>query len=71
MGSESNCIDAAWYPGEAVSIVVLGEVQGRTTLIITIAPGSREARDAVLATLIENGLTPGHDRLAELLLSPP
>jgi uncharacterized protein YndB with AHSA1/START domain len=62
--------DESWYPGEAVGTVVLVERDGRTTLTQTILYESREARDAVLRSPMEQGLAAGYDRLAELLASP-
>lgn len=61
--------DDAWYPGEAVGTVVLVEQDGRTTLTQTILYQSREARDAVLKTPMEDGVAMGYDRMAELLVS--
>jgi uncharacterized protein YndB with AHSA1/START domain len=59
--------DEAWYPGEAVGTIVLTEEGGKTTLTQTILYESREARDAVLKTPMEQGVAAGYDRLAELL----
>lgn len=61
--------DESWYPGEAVGTVVLVEEAGRTTLTQTMLYESREARDAVLASPMEDGVAAGYDRLAELLAS--
>jgi len=61
--------DEAWYPGEAVGTVVLIEQHGKTTLTQTVQYESREARDAVLRTPMEQGLAMGYDRLAALLES--
>ncbi len=59
--------DEAWYPGEAVVTQVLEERDGKTTLTLTVLYESREARDAVLKTPMEQGVAMGYDRLAELL----
>ncbi len=59
--------DVAWYPGEAVGTLVLVEEGGKTTLTNTILYESKEARDAVLKTPMEQGVAAGYDRLAELL----
>ena len=40
-----------------------------TTLTQTILYGSREARDVVLKSPMEQGVAAGYDRLAELLAS--
>lgn len=61
--------DESWYPGEAVGTVVLVEQGGRTTLTQTILYESREARDIVLKSPMEQGVAAGYDRLAELLVS--
>jgi uncharacterized protein YndB with AHSA1/START domain len=61
--------DQSWYPGEAVGTVVLVEREGRTTLTQTIRYESREARDAVLRSPMEEGVAASYDRLAELVAS--
>jgi len=63
--------DEAWYPGEAVDTLVLVERGGRTTLTLTVRYESREARDAVLKSGMESGVTASYDRLADLLASTP
>ncbi len=59
--------DESWYPGEAVDTIVLVEQGGRTTLTQTMLYESREARDAVLKSPMEQGVAAGYDRLADLL----
>jgi uncharacterized protein YndB with AHSA1/START domain len=61
--------DQSWYAGEAVSSIVLTEQGGKTTLTLTVRYESREVRDAVLKTPMEQGVAAGYDRLAELLAS--
>jgi len=61
--------DEAWYPGEALNTLVLVEQGGRTTLTQTMRYESRAARDGVLKSGMEKGLTASYDRLAELLAS--
>jgi uncharacterized protein YndB with AHSA1/START domain len=61
--------DQSWYPGEAVSTIALVEQGGRTTLTLTVRYESREARDAVLRSPMEQGVAAGFDKLAELLAS--
>jgi len=63
--------DQAWYPGEGVGTLVLVEQGGRTTLTHTMLYESREARDAVLKSGMEQGVAASYDRLAELLASAP
>ena len=62
--------DEPWYPGEAVATIVLVEQQGRTTLTQTLLYESREARDSVITSTMDQGVAAGYDRLAELLASP-
>jgi uncharacterized protein YndB with AHSA1/START domain len=61
--------DESWYPGEAVSTVVLVQQGDRTTLTLTVRYESREARDAVLKSPMESGVAAGFDKLEELLAS--
>jgi uncharacterized protein YndB with AHSA1/START domain len=59
--------EQSWYPGEAVGTIVLIEQAGKTTLTQTILYESREARDIVLKSPMEQGVTASYERLAELL----
>jgi uncharacterized protein YndB with AHSA1/START domain len=61
--------DESWYPGEAVGTIVLVEQGGKTALTQTVLYESSEAREAVLKSPMEQGVTAGYDRLAELLTS--
>lgn len=61
--------DQSWYPGEAVSTLMLVEQSGRTTLTQTVRYESREARDVVLKSPMEQGVAASYDRLEELLAS--
>lgn len=63
--------DESWYPGEAVLTLELVEEDGRTALTQTMLYESPEARDAVLASPMEEGVAASYDRLAELLASLP
>src|SRR5258708_1154493 len=62
--------DQAWYPGEAVGTLVLSERGGKTRVSQTVLYQSGEARDAVLKSGMEKGVSASYDRLAELLTSP-
>ena len=62
--------DEAWYPGEAVGTLVLSERGGKTRVTQTVLYQSPEARDAVLKSGMEKGVSASYDRLAELLTSP-
>ena len=64
---DERSFDVSWYPGEAVGKIVLVEQVGKTTLTMTVLYESREARDEVLKTPMEQGVAYGYDRLAELL----
>jgi len=59
--------DQSWYPGEAVGTIVMIEQGSRTTLTLTVRYESREARDAVLRSPMEQGVAAGYDKLAEVL----
>jgi uncharacterized protein YndB with AHSA1/START domain len=59
--------DEPWYPGEAVGTIVLVEHDGQTTLTQTMLYESRDARDAVLRSPMEEGVAASYDRLADLL----
>src|SRR5215510_15284107 len=63
----SEKFDHAWYPGEALGTVVLTEQGGKTTLTQTLLYESREARDGVLQSPMEEGVAQSYDRLAELV----
>ncbi|MGH9258938.1 MAG: SRPBCC family protein [Acidimicrobiales bacterium] len=66
----SEKFDESWYPGEAVGTIVLVERGGRTTLTQTMLYESRDAREAVLKSPMEQGLAVGYDRLEALLAEP-
>ena len=59
--------DEAWYPGGAVGTLVLREQDGRTLMTTTVLYDSREARDAVLKSPMEQGAGAGYDKLEEFL----
>src|SRR3954466_14046422 len=59
--------DEAWYPGEAIGTLTLAEKRGRTQVMQVMQYQSKEAREAVLKSPMEAGLSAGFDRLAELL----
>jgi uncharacterized protein YndB with AHSA1/START domain len=61
--------DQPWYPGEAVGTLVFDEHRGQTTLTQTLRYESKEARDAVLASNMDDGLGMSYDRL-DMLLEP-
>jgi uncharacterized protein YndB with AHSA1/START domain len=59
--------DESWYPGEGVGTIELFEYEDKTTLTMTLRYESREARDVVLKSPMEEGVAAGYDRLADLL----
>jgi uncharacterized protein YndB with AHSA1/START domain len=65
----TQLFDEDWTGGEAIGTIVLVERGGKTTLSNTILYASREARDAVLQTPMEQGVAAGYDRLDELFQS--
>jgi uncharacterized protein YndB with AHSA1/START domain len=65
----TELFDEAWYPGESLITTTLVEQGGRTTLTSTILYLSQEARDGVLKSGMESGVSVSYDRLAELLAS--
>jgi uncharacterized protein YndB with AHSA1/START domain len=67
----TEAFDESWYPGEAVGTAELTEQDGRTTLTTTIRYSSREARDAVLKSPMETGVSKGYEQLDAVLASRP
>lgn len=59
--------DDPWYEGEAVSTVTFVETDGVTTLTNTMRYVSKAARDGVLQSPMEEGLSMSYDRLEALL----
>jgi uncharacterized protein YndB with AHSA1/START domain len=53
---------------EALNTLEFQEVDGQTTIIMTIRYPSKEARDMALQTGMKDGMTVGYDRLEEYLL---
>jgi uncharacterized protein YndB with AHSA1/START domain len=63
----TELFDEDWTGGETVSTLVLTEQNGWTTVTNTVEYPSREARDAVLASPMAQGVKASYDRLEELL----
>jgi uncharacterized protein YndB with AHSA1/START domain len=63
----SELFDETWYPGEGLTTTVLIENDGQTTLTTTVLYESKAARDVVLASPMEKGVTLSYNRLEELL----
>jgi uncharacterized protein YndB with AHSA1/START domain len=61
--------DDPWYPGGCVNTSTFVEKNGKTTLTTVSLFDDKAARDAVLASPMEEGVAVGYDRLAEILES--
>jgi len=59
--------DDAWYPGKAIGTVAFVEEGGKTRVTQTVLYESRDARDAVLKSGMEQGVSVSYDRLAKVL----
>jgi uncharacterized protein YndB with AHSA1/START domain len=55
------------YPGESQVTTILVEQGGQTTLSATILYPSKEVRDIIVKTGMEDGAAETYDKLAELL----
>jgi uncharacterized protein YndB with AHSA1/START domain len=65
----TEAYDEPWYEGEATSMIVLVERDGKTTLTTTVRYASRAVRDGVLKSGMSQGFAAGLDRMADLLAS--
>ena len=65
----TEAFDEPWYEGEAVGTVVFAEQGGKTTLTTTMRYASKQVRDAVLKSPMEQGMAASYDQLAEVLAS--
>lgn len=61
--------DEAWYPGEGLGTIVLTEQGGQTTVTQTVRYETREARDGVLKSPMESGVSASYNQLQLLLES--
>ncbi len=61
--------DEAWYAGESIVTTELAEDDGKTIFTVTLQYESREARDMVMASPMEDGAAASYDRLAALVES--
>jgi len=61
--------DEAWYPGEGLGTVVFTEQGGLTTVTQTVRYETREARDGVLKSPMEDGVSASYNKLQEVLES--
>jgi uncharacterized protein YndB with AHSA1/START domain len=60
----------AWYSGEALGTVQLVERDGKTTLIQTVRYESQSARDGVLSSGWEDGVSASYARLDGIVAAP-
>jgi uncharacterized protein YndB with AHSA1/START domain len=65
--SATEKFDQAWYPGEAIVTTELAESGGVTTLTLTARYESREARDAVLRSPMDQGVEATYNSLEAFL----
>ena len=65
----TEVFDEAWYPGEATDTLTLVEKDGKTTMTVLVRYASKEARDAVLQTPMDQGVAAGYDALDAVLRS--
>jgi uncharacterized protein YndB with AHSA1/START domain len=63
----TEAFDQAWYPGEAVGTLLLTEEGGRTKLTQVVLYESRDARDGVLKSPMEEGVAVSYDRLEKIV----
>ncbi|HJP86410.1 MAG TPA: SRPBCC family protein [Gemmatimonadaceae bacterium] len=61
--------DEAWYPGEAVNTTEFAEQSGKTTVTQNILYESKDARDGILKSGMESGVSRSYERLEEVLAS--
>jgi uncharacterized protein YndB with AHSA1/START domain len=59
--------DEAWYPGGMIATLELSEESGRTFMVQTFRYDTREARDMVLKSPMEEGMVAGYNRLDDVL----
>lgn len=64
---QSEKFDEAWYPGDAIVTTAFEETDGRTTIVVSIRYETKEARDGVLQSPMEDGVAVSYNRLAELV----
>ena len=59
--------DESWYEGEALDTITFAEHGGKTTVTTNVRYASRDVRDAVLKTPMDEGMAAGFDVLEALL----
>lgn len=66
----TEVFEPAWYPGEALSTLVLTEKKAGTLMTVTARYDSRKIRDEILASPMEGGLEFSYQRLDALIAEP-
>jgi len=64
----TELFDDPWYPGGAEATTVFVEQGGKTTVTNTIRYATKEARDGVLQSPMESGITASYDLLETILV---
>jgi len=65
----TEAFEQAWYPGDAVVTTTFADVGEATLVVTTMRYETKEARDTVLASPMESGISASYDRLDNLLSS--
>lgn len=65
----TEVFDDPWYEGEALATTLLVEEGGKTTLTTTVLYDSKEIRDGVLKSPMDQGVERSYQKLEELLAS--
>ena len=63
--------DDPWYEGEAIGTMTFIEKNGKTTLTTTVLYATREVRDSVLKSPMEQGIAENFNNLEAMLASSP
>lgn len=63
----TQLFDEDWTGGEALGALTLAEKDGKTTLTNTILYRSKQVRDAVLQTPMDQGVAASYDKLDDVL----
>ncbi|MFC7615263.1 SRPBCC family protein [Actinokineospora soli] len=65
---QTESFDDQWFPGEAQDTLEFVEVDGGTTVVLTMEFPSQEVRDAVVASPMRRGVEQGFRRLDAVLV---
>lgn len=64
---QSEKFDESWYPGDALVTTTFEEKDGVTTIAVNVHYDTKEARDGVLKSPMESGVSASYDRLEKTL----